>query len=322
MTIEYEMTPSGRLILDQGSQDAVIAMDPWSRHHAYHLICRDKYRETAGAVDPQPETDMAKNGFQVLPGLLTADQVSQVRAMMDDRIGGREERPVKFEDWAQPLPWNMARIHSVRQVLASAFDGPLSQVIEAYFESYFRLLSVTVTRAHPAPAKNSFLWHRDIEPPQQTHLMIYLTDSSPETGGTSFLNLADSRISAENGYSFKNFEERSASLESIEQKAGKSFEVHRPALKAGDGVLFAAPRILHRGELPTKGVRDAITVLMLPSPVPWQEFLAGSPGRVFVTEHPASAFIEPFGDGMLEKTGMLTPPNWASLGEFFPPDSP
>ncbi|MAO55587.1 MAG: hypothetical protein CMM61_07810 [Rhodospirillaceae bacterium] len=319
MAIDFQIDANGRMKLSAEDLARFAAMDPWQRHRIYHDVCQQAYAAAQASSDaPDTGRPLIEKGFEVVPQVLGAEDVAQIRGLLDDRVGQGEGR-TESDGWAAPLPWNMARIHVLRQALEHVFNDTVTQALENYFQSYFRVMSLSVTRAFPAPARNSFLWHRDIEPPQQTHMMVYLTDSTEESGGTSFLDLDDSRAAAENGYSFKNLDDRLESLAGIEEKAGRTFKVNRPALRAGDSVLFAAPRILHRGELPRAGCRDAITILMLPSPVPWRDYLAGRPADVFVAQHPASAWINPFDDQNLVRTGGVIPPDWAHVCDMQPP---
>ena len=214
----------------------------------------------------------------------------------------------------------MARIHAVRQIIPTILNGPLGKALEAYFGSYFRLMSLSLVRGFPGETQGSFMWHRDFEPPQQTHLMIYLTDSSETTGGTSFLNLEETKIAAESGIHYQPDDiDRPDTIEKMEEKVGRKLHPYRPDLKAGDGILFGAPRILHQGNLPKEGWRDTLMMLFLPSPVPWDEFLAKDTKKFFVTRHPGASFIEPF-SGQILPSRTHDVLEWAAMGEMFPPE--
>ncbi|HBC08344.1 MAG TPA: hypothetical protein DC046_12310, partial [Rhodospirillaceae bacterium] len=72
-------------------------------------------------------------------------------------------------------------------------------------------------------------WHRDYQPPQQFHLMVYLTDSNEEGGGTTFLNFEDTKAAAYAGIHFQSMDkERFYSIKDMEAKVGRPMTTYRP----------------------------------------------------------------------------------------------
>ena len=95
-------------------------------------------------------------------------------------------------------------------------------------------------------------------------------------------------------------------------------------LDAGDAVIFAAPRILHRGVAPKRGYRDILVLNTVPSLVPWRATL-----EEFGTNHLFSIdggtrntlLTDPF-DPLMPffrgKPGPIDMPPWAMFGGMLP----
>lgn len=319
MEFRYQQGDNGRMVLEPNIREQLLEISSWSRYFAYHDMCRQLYRQSHPDAATRPLPDISRAGFQRFSALVSPEQVASLVQLLDDGVAGPDLDEAGKPMWLGSLRWTMARIHVVRQTLATIFGGPLGAALEGYFGSYFRVMSVSLVRGYPGQASGSFLWHRDYQPPQQTHLMVYLTDSSEEGGGTTFLDLEDTKAAALSGFHFHGTDEsRVDTIEKLEAKVGKRLTTHRFDLKAGDGVLFAAPRILHQGNRPKTGWRDTLMVLVLPSPVPWEAFIAKDTAKYFITRHPGAATIEPFEDTSLPRENFSCP-DWAALGEMFPP---
>ncbi len=320
VNISFEQGQNGRLILTPESRAMIMEMHPWERYTAYHDYCRQIYRQNNPAGQSLPEPQVSNLGHQVLPNLISPEDVAALQQLLDERVDGPNLDADGNPMWFASLPWTMMRINVVRQVLGRMFAGDISKALEAYFGSYFRIMSLSLVRGFPGKADGSFLWHRDYQPPQQFHLMVYLTDSNEEGGGTTFLNFEDTKAAAYAGIHFQSMDkERFYSIKDMEAKVGRPMTTYRPEMTAGDGVMFAAPRILHQGNRPKAGQRDTLQLLMLPSPVPWDEYLAREPGRVFVSEHPGAAFFEPFEGTGLAKNDDVPVCDWAVATMMFPP---
>lgn len=317
--LEYEDGGHGRFILSDASREYIRGLHPWDRYFLYHDACRQLYHANPPNDAALSEPIIAAKGYQVIPELLGHDDTKILRDLLDERIDGQ---PVDLDgepQWAAPLPWTMIRIQTVREILQRMLAGPLNDVLRGYFGCFYRIFSLSVTRAFPAKAEGSFRWHRDVEPPQQTHLMIYLTDSSDESGSTSFLDLEQTRSAAQAGYHFPSDGQRTGNLGEIADLAGVELRAEQPSLNAGDGGLFAASRILHKGNLPTAGNRDVMTLLFLPSSVPWDEYLKRDTAMTFVGQHPGVSSVEPFENVAIVRPPLTDIPEWALRGDLFPP---
>lgn len=317
--LPLEPGPNGRFTINDGNRPKLHAIHPWTLHHLYHDECRRAFREADGQLPRVAEgEEMIARGYRSFHGLLEQSEVDFLTGMIDQRIADSGGAPAR-DEWGWSLPWNMLRIQAVRPIIARVFNGVLGDVLTQYFGCHFRLFSLSLTRGFPGSAQGSFTWHRDVEPPQQTHLMLYLTPSSDEGGGTSFIDLEETRRAATAGYHFPADAERVTHLRDLGPDGG-AFHPDKPTVAPGDGILFGAPRVLHKGMLPTAGHRDVMTALILPSPVPWEEYLARGTARVFVTQHPGVSSIDPFEDRVIERKPLTHVPDWALAGDLFPPN--
>ena len=136
--------------------------------------------------------------------------------------------------------------------------------------SHFRVVQCQVYRTETGGKPHiSFLWHRDMEPMAQVHIMVYLTASGPDQPGTQFLSITETRRMAKNGYAFPHFHERVSELADALPPDAPLPDVIHPELACGDATIFGAPRLLHRGLDGNGGHRDVLLLNLLPSLVPW-----------------------------------------------------
>ena len=139
--------------------------------------------------------------------------------------------------------------------------------------SPFLWMIVTATGAAAADEIVSFKWHCDRGPSQHLKLIVYLNPSREHGGNTEFVPLPDSRRIGEKGYVFGSTRKRTNSVRRLSRLAGKPVETVMEPIPAGGGVLFQPANVVHRGVAPDRGTRYAVTLCLLPSPVPWREAL-------------------------------------------------
>ncbi|MCH7936436.1 MAG: hypothetical protein IH994_05005 [Proteobacteria bacterium] len=280
-----------RIGLHPDSEQAVLEMPVWQRHAAYHDTCRKVYAMANPEVSA-PETVLAKRGVDLVRGSLTREHAASLSNEITNLLeargpGGGAHGPITDnpDEVSVRVPYEGALLDMLKDALPLILNPEAEGLLESYYGSYFRIDSTSCNRTHPIDEHTiSFLWHRDVAPMAQVHIMVYLTDSGPQKGLTLFLDLEQTKTAAKLGYHYtkvtqkrglkrddEGVPERRLHLDDLFEQAGKDLTVNRPDPKAGDSLLFAAPRVLHRGSLPTEGYRDVFLLVLQPSFVPWRQ---------------------------------------------------
>ncbi|MEK9723238.1 MAG: hypothetical protein VW405_07105, partial [Rhodospirillaceae bacterium] len=221
------------------------------------------------------------------------------------------------------VPMDDALRANLAALLPTILSAEVTAMVEAYMGCHFRVVQCQLYRTETGGKPHvSFLWHRDMEPMAQVHVMVYFTASGPGDPGTEFLSLEDSRRMAMHGYAFPTFDERVADLADALPAGEPAPAAIRPELAAGDATIFAAPRLLHRGIDGSGGARDVFLLNLLPSLVPWQHdtarfghdhlFWTGDGSDTLQTD-PFRLILEPF----TRHTGRPVS-DWAILGDLLP----
>lgn len=335
---ERFVMPNVRLIADKRAwrvdpaQEAeLLALPPMFRHLAYHLICRSVYAQTVGEPPDPPSLEFREAGVTTIPAVIPRNLAlklsafaTELLAAAKDSIKEKSEYQADGANLTVPIP---AEFRSVfLDLLPTIFAPAVARPIEHTLASHFRIDHWALYRTRPVPvAQGSFQWHRDLAPMGQIHIMLYLTDSGPEGGGTEFLSLADTRRMAEAGYAFPNVGERISELSDLIGAEAEAIRPIRPRPNAGDAILFAATRVLHRGILPKRGFRDVLLLVLHPSTQPWRHELEdfGS-SHIFVSgdreayiSNPFRRFNPTLPEGYT-KAPTEAPPSWAAYGYLTP----
>lgn len=163
-----------------------------------------------------------------------------------------------------------------REVLDAVLTPQVDDLLASFFASDYLVhwMSATVTAADPENTTVSFRWHCDKGPAEHLKLIVYLNGTSEHGGNTEFIDLADTERVARQGYVFGRTRSRTDDIERLSHIAGHPLSPCRQPLDAGDGVVFQPARVLHRGIVPTRAPRHALTLCLLPSPVHWRDALA------------------------------------------------
>ena len=276
--MELKILPDGRRIaLHPDCRDAVKSLTHWQRHAIFHQVCRQYYAKThpnaAGDIGP-----LSTEGLDVVRRSLSAQEAAGIADSITANLeaqGSNAGAHAPVSDDPRDVIINVAQTGDLRARLQDALPRILNDdttaLLERYYESHFRIHGALTYRTHALTRQvGSFLWHRDLAPMGQVHLIVYLTPSGVTSGSTQLLGLYQSAWAASLGYHYENSESRVREIETIFDRVEETPHVHCPELAAGDSLLFPAPRVLHRGDLPTQGYRDTFTLILLPSSVPWQ----------------------------------------------------
>jgi hypothetical protein len=157
--------------------------------------------------------------------------------------------------------------------LLDIFDGPLGRLLRECYGSEFRVEWLDCYRTYPGERRASWRWHIDNVPPYLAKILLYLTDSDAETGATEFLAGNDTRSFMAAGYFGVTTRERDIDLAAFAERKRVRYQPASFALAAGDAVVFNT-NTLHRGGIVSRGFRDVVSIVVLPSRIPWREHLA------------------------------------------------
>lgn len=234
----------------------------------YGEACRRSFRRQPGSVRP---TALLEQGFEHLPVIGRAAARGLLAHIADGRAA-----PARVKKRSPRLHGHVLDVPPRRFVLDTVLTSELDARLIGFFESeYFvHWMNVTVTPPDYAATTVSFRWHCDKGPPDHLKLIVYLNGSDEHGGNTAFVPLADTARVAARGYVFGRTRSRTHHIAALSQVAGGTVDARQRLMRAGDGVMFQPARVLHRGVVPTRAPRYALTLCLLPSPVPWQEALA------------------------------------------------
>ncbi len=175
--------------------------------------------------------------------------------------------------------------------LASLLTQEIIRTVEACFSSYFKTCSVNIYRIMPTPRPedSSFLWHFDKSPRQMVKLMIYLDDSTGETGAFRLkpkpLSYKLKRAGFWDRWKAEPFREV--------LNEGASTRVFEGPM--GTAVLFSAGECIHKATSPLHGHRDVVTFTLHPSLWPWRTHFAAISATKELSENYSSC-ARPFSD--------------------------
>ncbi|HBC06436.1 MAG TPA: hypothetical protein DC046_02515, partial [Rhodospirillaceae bacterium] len=286
------------------------------------LRCCQQLHQTQGHQPADTNNPLATTGFTVPRNLIGARDITKLRTMISDGLN-RTNPPFvpTSDDPGYALDWQEKDIPRATKILEKAFTGDVEAVIQGFFGCDFLIRTVTAGRLFPSEEQTvSYRWHRDAETPNQIHVILYLTDLSDTSGSTDLLPLQDTIAVASAGYDFPPIANRKSDLSEECAKTNRAYTPYRVEAKAGDALVFTPNRVLHRGVQPTEGARDALLIVVLPSPIPWRQALHMNSKNIYVTEHALNVETDPFFQyrpkgqcGHIPawvRRFSMTPPNW------------
>ena len=233
----------------------------------YHEKCRQVFERNLLVGGASPLSDL---GFEYLD-ILPYARAASLREILTERYGiasvkKNSEALVGFRDIDDEFR---------NEILDTVLTPLADERILSFFASEYLVLWMIVTATEAAAADEivSFKWHCDRGPSQHLKLIVYLNPSQEHGGNTEFIPLSDSRRIGDSGYVFGSTRKRTNSVQRLSRLAGKPVETVLQPIPAGGGVLFQPANVVHRGVAPDRGTRYAITLCLLPSPVPWRAAL-------------------------------------------------
>jgi hypothetical protein len=250
--------------LDPGRATRVFNEYDVSRGYgAYHAHCRAAF----GASDKADDCALLRKGFEHLD-VLSAQQAAAIA----NHLQSQHELSRIKHDSRDLQGWTVVDAEFVEATLRSLFSPAVHERVTGYFGSEYLVhwVSFTLTPQAVQQKSVSFNWHCDKGPSQHLKLIVYLNATDSHGGNTEFVELEQTQRATESGYPFGWSRARSNDLGQISRLIGEELRSESLKMAAGNGVLFQPARVMHRGVSPSKGERLAITLCLLPSPVPWQ----------------------------------------------------
>lgn len=234
------------------------------RYETYERLCHRSWHpvESPRGEDRERAAHLAQEGFTMVEPSITEEESLALGNKVDQLFDMPEcvypvaEGLYRFVDGLDRVPDIMRFV-----------PGRIERVIEAYFRSHFKFYNVSFYRTVPNPAapKSSFLWHFDNVPRQELKLMVYLDDVFPDTGA---FRLKAKPLS--DALRRKGCWHRHRVAEHMDILDDESTTV---TVGGGPGtcVLFQNGKVMHKATAPTRLHRDVVTMVIIPSDIPWRE---------------------------------------------------
>jgi hypothetical protein len=225
----------------------------------------DSYAAHCRAVAPRDLApgELAARGVDLMPILPKARASEALSALLVAQTGKRSND--KGIDYSEALELTDDALLPLLDETLGAADT----AIAGHFGSEYLICSLGVSRTLPVSgARRSFLWHCDRGPRRFLKVLLYLNEG--HGGNTEFLDRATTAEFEALGYVFGPNRRRLADLSRLARKFGILHTPLRWPIRTGDALLFEPASVLHRGIMPTTGERYMLSLMLLPSPVPWQ----------------------------------------------------
>jgi hypothetical protein len=237
--------------------------DQTGHYDAWHTHCQLKAHRPLSRAD----STLSSKGMQVVR-LLSADEAAAAKQLLLSRTKDFSAAKQGI-DYSDVLSFENTAF--LKPVVEKMLNPDIDALVSGIFGSEYYVHSLVSNRTMPSKvSKRSFLWHCDRGPKDFLKINMFLDATSEHGGTTEFVELTSSRRFEDAGYTFGANARRVSDLDSITRKIGGRAEVTHPQLDAGEAFIFYPSRSLHRGFLPTKGIRHMLSLVLLPSPIPWR----------------------------------------------------
>lgn len=238
-------------------------------YRSYHRHAQRHFRPTAPRLEAdvlQAQVDrFRRDGFLIVPTVLDSTSAQALKSKVD-RL---------FEDSANVLPISKGLIRLIDGAervpeVVNLLQASVADIIERYYGSHFKLYNMSFYRTVPDESmpESSFLWHFDNSPDEEIKLMVYLDDVTEETGAFRFKDVATSERARSLGFWHRDDYECARAV----------FEEPSTTVVAEGGpgtvILFRQGRVVHKATAPRRDHRDAVTMVIIPSDMPWREHYA------------------------------------------------
>jgi hypothetical protein len=237
------------------------------RYRNYLAAARRHYKRVS---PPSPEVlelteSFRRDGYVVIPSPLSPADAAALKQKVDGLFADPSDL-IQVTSGLFRLVDGAERVTEVTRVVGAR----VAEVVECYFGSHFKLYNMSFYRTVPdrsAPV-TSFLWHFDNSPDEEIKLMIYLDDVTEETGAFRFKNLAVSEQARAQGFWHRDDYDKARHI--FDDTSSTVAAVGGP----GTAILFRQGRVVHKATAPEHLHRDVVTMVIIPSLMPWREHYA------------------------------------------------
>jgi hypothetical protein len=206
-----------------------------------------------------------RDGYVIIPSPLSPADAAKLKEKVDMLFNEKTD-VLQVTSGLFRLIDGSERVPEVIRLVASQ----VAEVVETYFGSHFKLYNMSFYRTVPDSAApvTSFLWHFDNSPDEEIKVMIYLDEVTEETGAFRFKNLDVSEQARALGFWHRDQYEKARHI--FENPESTVAAVGGP----GTAILFRQGRVVHKATSPEHSHRDAVTMVIIPSLMPWREHYA------------------------------------------------
>ncbi len=229
----------------------------------YLPLCRKRWKRPSEVIPAVTEGARAlqHQGYRVLPPTAPPSLITSVGAAVDELFDQARDM-VTLSPGLFRLRDGVERIPRIADLITPEVE----RIVEEYFGSFFKIYGIYFYRTVPTDTQtaSSFLWHFDNCPRHEIKLMVYLDETTGDTGAFRLKPkpLSD-KMKAEGFWDrnkaqrFQAELDRDATTDVLEGPAGTS-------------ILFQNGGCIHKGTFPRYKHRDVATFVIIPSLVPWR----------------------------------------------------
>jgi hypothetical protein len=205
--------------------------------------------------------ELRRRGFAKVDAVLDPDFVRGVSRKIDGLFAREEKCVATLQD--SGLIRLRASLVEVPELERFLMHPVISNTVQRYFGSHFKVFACDVYRTLPhdpetaAEKFRSLKWHFDNIPSVLLKVMIYLTDTSVETGAISLVPKPTSLELKRRG-----FWERDKAQSFTDEINQKAVYLEGPP---GTTLLFSTHYCIHKATLPTRKHRDVAVFLIQPA---------------------------------------------------------
>ncbi len=233
----------------------------------YLARCRRRWKRPSNvsATVIDSARSLRDQGYAVLPPAADSSLISTISSTVDE-LFEQERDTVTISSGLFRLRDGVERLPRIIEHITPDIE----QIIEEYFGSHFKIFGVYFYRTVPTDRQtaSSFLWHFDNCPRHEIKLMVYLDDTTSDTGAFRLKPKPLSDEMKAQGFWDRNKAQRFQT----ELENGETTDVLEGP--AGTRILFQNGGCIHKGTFPVHKHRDVVTFVIIPSPVPWRVHFA------------------------------------------------
>jgi len=247
-----------------GNNHSFLINSRYRRYHKAAMKCYRPQNPSLRSVEAAAEA-FRRDGFVIVPPRLDEQAAIALRDKVDE-LFSRDTDVLPIGGGLSRLIDGVDRVPEIIDLL----HGQITAIIESYYRSHYKLYNVSFYRTVPyvGEQESSFLWHFDNSPDEEIKLMIYLDDVSEETGAFRFKNIETSERVRRMGFWHRT--DYAVVQTILDDPSTTMIAEGRP----GTAILFRQGRVVHKATAPRRSHRDVVTMVVIPSVIPWRDHFA------------------------------------------------